>query len=371
MTAAACPAADPPPADFALRLARGGPSLRARLRRREAPRRARVAGLLALLVAILAWGPLGLAGAVVEPATARAAGSRLLPFEQPGQSFPGSAFYYLAPDSGVVSATPASAALVAPPAGAQPLDAALGDAVARPVTLAGTATDRLRALQCLTAAVYYEAATEPDAGQRAVAQVVLNRVAHPAYPKSVCGVVYQGSERPGCQFTFACDGSMARLPARAWWLRARSVAEDALSGAVYAPVGLALNYHTSAVHPVWADRLAFIGTIGAHRFYRWSGAAGQRAAFSGAYLGGEPVPGPHPRVWTPADPAASDPLALAAAFEAARVEAVRQASAFAPAPAAASAAATAAPAAPDRLPAASAIREEYRDSGKWIAQPGG
>jgi spore germination cell wall hydrolase CwlJ-like protein len=74
---------------------------------------------------------------------------------------------------------------------------------------------------CLTAAIYYEAASEPDDGQRAVAQVVLNRVAHPAYPKTVCGVVYQGSERgTGCQFTFTCDGALARKPSRYFWDRA-------------------------------------------------------------------------------------------------------------------------------------------------------
>ena len=65
--------------------------------------------------------------------------------------------------------------------------------------------DKARALQCLTTAIYYEAASEPDAGQRAVAQVVLNRVRHPVFPASVCGVVFQGSERRGCQFSFACE----------------------------------------------------------------------------------------------------------------------------------------------------------------------
>ena len=68
-----------------------------------------------------------------------------------------------------------------------------------------------RSLQCLTEAVYYEARSESEEGQRAVAQVVLNRVRHPAYPNSVCGVVYQGSERvTGCQFSFTCDGALGR-----------------------------------------------------------------------------------------------------------------------------------------------------------------
>src|SRR3982750_5030053 len=113
-----------------------------------------------------------------------------------------------------------------------------------------------RSLQCLTEAIYYEARNQSDDGQRAVAQVVLNRVRHPAYPNTVCGVVYQGSERStGCQFSFTCDGSLARVPNRLFWQRAENVARDALSGFVYAPVGLATHYHTIAVHPYWAPSL--------------------------------------------------------------------------------------------------------------------
>lgn len=190
---------------------------------------------------------------------------------------------------------------------------------ARPLTAAGTAQDRWRALQCLTAAVYYEAASEPEGGQRAVAQVVLNRVAHPAYPGTVCGVVYQGSERPGCQFSFACDGSLVRRPIPAIWERARRVAADALAGRVYAPVGLATHYHTTSVHPYWADSLAALRVIGAHRFYRWHGKAGRPAAFTCCYTGGEPLPGPHPRTWSPAPADMVDPVALARAFEEGRL----------------------------------------------------
>ena len=73
--------------------------------------------------------------------------------------------------------------------------------------------DAQRALDCLTQAVYYEARSEPIDGQRAVAQVVLNRVRNPAYPNSVCGTVYEGSRRAtGCQFSFTCDGSLGASP---------------------------------------------------------------------------------------------------------------------------------------------------------------
>jgi hypothetical protein len=139
--------------------------------------------------------------------------------------------------------------------------------------------------------VWYEAASENEAGQRAVAQVVLNRVAHPSWPASVCGVVFQGSERrTGCQFTFTCDGSLARRPSGTSWARAQRIAEEALSGSVYAPVGHATHYHTLWVNPYWAGTLDHVGTIGAHRFYRLRGGAGEWAAFTMAYAGAESTP---------------------------------------------------------------------------------
>ena len=166
---------------------------------------------------------------------------------------------------------------------------------AKPFLEVGSGTDRARALQCLTTAIYYEAATEPDDGQKAVAQVILNRVRHPAFPNTVCGVVYQGSERRGCQFSFACDGSMARTPSRQYWVRAQKVAEAALSGNVFAPVGLATHYHTYAVTPSWNKSLVMTGVYGAHFFHRWKGYWGTAAAFSQHYNGHEPLPAPHAR----------------------------------------------------------------------------
>jgi hypothetical protein len=148
-----------------------------------------------------------------------------------------------------------------------------------------------RALDCLTSAIYYEAGQESTDGQRAVAQVILNRVRHPAFPASVCGVVYQGSTRQtGCQFTFTCDGSMARAPMRASWDRARQVAAAALAGSVYPKVGNATHYHAYYVVPYWASSLAKSAVVGAHLFYRWSGGWGQPAAFAQAYAGREADP---------------------------------------------------------------------------------
>jgi hypothetical protein len=141
----------------------------------------------------------------------------------------------------------------------------------------------------MTAAIYYEAGNEPVDGQRAVAQVILNRMRSPAYPHSVCGVVYQGAERKtGCQFTFTCDGSLARIPTTAGWARASSVAAAALAGYVYAPVGWATHYHADYVVPYWAQSLDKLSTIGRHIFYGWKGRSGTRAAFTSGYAGMEP-----------------------------------------------------------------------------------
>ncbi|WP_249340685.1 cell wall hydrolase [Sphingomonas sp. 2SG] len=151
--------------------------------------------------------------------------------------------------------------------------------------------DAARAADCLTAAVYYEARSEPLDGQRAVAQVVLNRVRDRAFPHSVCGVVFQGSQRrTGCQFSFTCDGSMDYRRDPAAWQRARAVAEAALAGSVYAPIGAATFYHTNAILPWWASSLARIGAVGAHIFYRWRGAMEGALSFRAAYAGVEPLP---------------------------------------------------------------------------------
>lgn len=150
------------------------------------------------------------------------------------------------------------------------------------------------ALQCLTQAVYYEAGYEPSAGMRAVAQVVLNRLRHPAFPNSVCGVVYQGTDRStGCQFTFTCDGSLRRVPASEAWRRARLVAIAALNGWVEPAVGLATNYHADYVVPYWAGSLKKMATIGRHIFY--GNAALSRAVFTQPYaydLESTPWPAP-------------------------------------------------------------------------------
>lgn len=154
----------------------------------------------------------------------------------------------------------------------------------------------LTALRCLTQAVYYESAYEPLQGRRAVAQVVLNRMRHPAFPNSVCGVVYQGVNRPVCQFSFTCDGSLNRRPNPAVWAEAEMVARDALNGHVERRVGYATHYHANYVSPYWAPKLVKLAKIGAHIFYRWPGSWGKPISFLDRYSGAEAIPAILPRL---------------------------------------------------------------------------
>lgn len=133
---------------------------------------------------------------------------------------------------------------------------------------------------CLTQAVYYEARGEGVEGMRAVAQVILNRVRHPAYPKSICGVVYQGAyQRTSCQFSFVCNGAMG-APVESWaWRRAKSVADAALGGYVMAAVGTSTSFHTTGVKPGWGGTMDKVAQIGSHIFYQFRG-RGSRLANS-------------------------------------------------------------------------------------------
>lgn len=150
--------------------------------------------------------------------------------------------------------------------------------------------DRQRALTCLTLAIAYEAGWEPLEGQQAVAEVVLNRMRAPAYPKSVCGVVFAGHQRrTGCQFTFTCDGSLARRLSGTVMVRARMVAQNALDGLNPARAPGATHYHADYVSPYWAPSLARVATIGRHIFYRPPGARDQQLAGSPIVRFAEPL----------------------------------------------------------------------------------
>lgn len=175
--------------------------------------------------------------------------------------------------------SPNLAAFVATdPLGVEPLSGAqaLTNATpARPFQFAGSAGGREQAANCLAAAAWYEAGTDAE-GQRAVIQVILNRLHHPSFPNTVCAVVLQGSERKtGCQFTFTCDGSIdRRRPGPASWGQALQRAELALNGSVDTKVLGATHYHADYVTPWWSSSLVNLAKVGSHIFYGWPGARG-------------------------------------------------------------------------------------------------
>jgi cell wall hydrolase len=132
------------------------------------------------------------------------------------------------------------------------------------------AADFAAELNCLSQAIYYESRSEAFVGQLAVAQVIMNRVRHPAYPDSICGVVFQGSERStGCQFSFTCDGSTIRTPRGRAWRRSELVAQHAFMGFGRDVTRRATHYHTVAVDPHWSNTLVRTRRIGTHIFYRF------------------------------------------------------------------------------------------------------
>ena len=262
----------------------------------------------------------------------------------------------LPPEAEEVALTPVAASEAAAINASIPLSLGPNPRAASIVFRAGSAADQQRALQCLSEAVYYEARSESEDGQRAVAQVVLNRVRHPAYPNSVCGVVYQGPMRAGggCQFTFTCDGSLGAAPGGFSWAQARRIAAAALAGSVYAPVGHATHYHTHEVVPAWAWKLAKVGVVGSHNFYRMHGTWGSPGAFAPRYAGREPAPSSVIATRLPV----TVPKVTAAVFTMPTL----------PTSAVPRAAAIAEPVPQlvidDRLPD-SQVREEYRNSGRW------
>jgi hypothetical protein len=131
-----------------------------------------------------------------------------------------------------------------------------------------------RDLDCLTAAVYYEARGESAAGQAAVAQVVLNRVRSPVFPHTVCGVVYQGAGSRACQFSFACNGATDARHEPTAWSRARDVAGRALAGYVMSAVGGATHFRVARLGADWGGQMVKVAQVGQHFFFGFSGRRG-------------------------------------------------------------------------------------------------
>ncbi len=184
-------------------------------------------------------------------------------------------------------------------------------------SLAFTANSRSRALDCLTMAIAYEAGREPLAGQQAVAQVILNRTHVRRFPSSVCGVVFDGSQRmTGCQFTFTCDGSIRRRLRETTLESARLAATSVLSGQAPDWVNGATHYHANYVSPYWAGTGTRVTQIGAHIFYRMPGDAGTSATASlnsnepsvAALQGFAAQPRPRQQVRFRASPSAPRPM---------------------------------------------------------------
>ncbi len=184
---------------------------------------------------------------------------------------------------GPAAAPPAPARLavrVQAPAATPP--AVIPPAPAQVKAASSVALPRARDLDCLTRAVYYEARGESAKGQAAVAQVVLNRVRHPAFPKTVCAGVFQGAAKADCQFSFVCDGSMHRARDAAAWDRARLVAARALSGVVMVDIGAATSFHASRLGQQWGDGLVRVTQVGLHVFYRFGHPRPQPQSFAAA-----------------------------------------------------------------------------------------
>ncbi|MFZ2101213.1 MAG: cell wall hydrolase [Oricola sp.] len=124
--------------------------------------------------------------------------------------------------------------------------------------------------KCLAEGVYFEARGEKLEGQAAVAQVILNRVRNPAYPNTICGVVYQNDDwRNRCQFSFACDGIRDRVASIRHWKTAQDIAMAVSAGKIWLDsVGSATHYHAIYVRPRWARTMERKARIGLHVFYR-------------------------------------------------------------------------------------------------------
>ena len=129
-------------------------------------------------------------------------------------------------------------------------------------------------IHCMAEAIYFEARGESYKGQVAVGQVVMNRLAHPIYPKDICQVVFQNQQmRDACQFSFACDGRPETIDDPKSWRQADEIAGGVISGSLYLPeVGKATHYHATYVYPDWAPRLKRVTKIGHHTFYQFKSA---------------------------------------------------------------------------------------------------
>jgi spore germination cell wall hydrolase CwlJ-like protein len=129
-------------------------------------------------------------------------------------------------------------------------------------------------VKCLADNIYFEAKSEPYEGQLAVAQVTINRVEHPQYPKTVCGVVWQQGRdrRTGkrvAQFSWTLDGKPDVPKSKTAYEEAYAIAEEVLLyGVESAMIGTqVIYYHANYVNPRWRN-VQRVAKIGNHIFYQ-------------------------------------------------------------------------------------------------------
>jgi spore germination cell wall hydrolase CwlJ-like protein len=171
--------------------------------------------------------------------------------------------------SPVAPALGAIGAAIDPATATRPIPAAMSDELRLARSTVPIVTSEA-GRKCLAMAIYFEARSEPLAGQAAVAQVIINRSRSPRYPDSICEVVYQNKHRPNaCQFSFACDGLPETVAEQRSWKQAVQVAADVATGSQrIAEIGSAMFYHATYVSPYWAPSMRQVAHIGAHVFYR-------------------------------------------------------------------------------------------------------
>ena len=133
---------------------------------------------------------------------------------------------------------------------------------------AGAATRSAQEAHCLALAIYWEAKNEDEEGMLAVASVVLNRVAHPQFPETVCGVVKQGGEAPPCQFSWWCDGKSDRPQEPQAWATASRIAVRAVHEPPSDRTQGALFFHNTKIATPWLRKRQRTVQIGRHIFYR-------------------------------------------------------------------------------------------------------
>ena len=127
---------------------------------------------------------------------------------------------------------------------------------------------------CLALAMYWEAKAEGERGMAAVGHVVLNRVAHEAFPASACAVVKQGGETPPCQFSWWCDGKSDRPRELENWREAQRIAQAVSRDRQRRrgkhsrdPTKGALFFHATGMKNPWRIPRTRTVTIGGHVFY--------------------------------------------------------------------------------------------------------